>query len=31
LHPKAIISGGILEEECSEILKQFFIQKRGLN
>jgi len=31
MHPKAIISGGILEEECSEILKQFFIQKRGLN
>ncbi|MEP0133139.1 MAG: nucleoside deaminase [Eudoraea sp.] len=31
LHPKATISGGILEEECSEILKQFFIQKRGLN
>lgn len=31
LHPKAIISGGILEEECSEILKQFFIQKRSLN
>ena len=31
LHPKATVSGGILEEECSEILKQFFIQKRGLN
>lgn len=31
LHPKATISGGILEEECSEIVKQFFIQKRGLN
>lgn len=31
LHPKATISGGILEEECSEIIKRFFIQKRNLN
>lgn len=31
LHPKTTISGGILEEECSEIIKRFFIQKRNLN
>ncbi len=31
LHPKATISGGVLEEECSELLKRFFIQKRSLN
>ena len=31
LHPKATISGGIMEEECSELLKRFFIQKRSLN
>ncbi|WP_424259512.1 nucleoside deaminase [Eudoraea sp.] len=31
LHPKATITGGVLEEECAELLKQFFIQKRNLN
>lgn len=31
LHPKATIIGGVLEEECSELLKRFFIQKRSLN
>lgn len=31
LHPKATISGGVLEEECAELLKRFFIQKRSLN
>jgi tRNA(adenine34) deaminase len=31
LHPKASITGGIMEEECSELLKRFFILKRRLN
>jgi tRNA(adenine34) deaminase len=31
LHPKATITGGVLEEECAELLKRFFIQKRSLN
>lgn len=31
LHPKTRIDGGILEEEASELLKRFFIQKRNLN
>ncbi len=31
LHPKTKVLGGILEEECSLLLKQFFIEKRNLN
>jgi len=31
LHPKTKIIGGVLEEECSQIMKRFFIQKRNLN
>jgi len=31
LHPKTKIIGGILEEEASRLLKQFFIEKRNLN
>lgn len=31
LHPKTKVLGGVLEEECSEILTRFFIQKRNLN
>ncbi|MGB5229244.1 MAG: nucleoside deaminase [Eudoraea sp.] len=31
LHPKTTISGGVLEAECAELLKRFFIQKRRLN
>ncbi|MGY8932597.1 MAG: nucleoside deaminase [Flavobacteriales bacterium] len=31
LHPKTKISGGVLEEESSQILKEFFIEKRNLN
>jgi len=31
LHPKTIITGGVLEEEASTLLKRFFIEKRGLN
>jgi len=31
LHPKTKVVSGVLEEECSAILKKFFIQKRNLN
>lgn len=31
LHPKTKISGGVLANESSELLKKFFIQKRNLN
>jgi len=31
LHPKTRLEGGILEEEASDLLKRFFIQKRNLN
>lgn len=31
LHPKTQVVKGILEEECSTLLKRFFIQKRNLN
>jgi tRNA(adenine34) deaminase len=31
LHPKTKINGGVLGEECSQILKNFFIEKRNLN
>ena len=31
LHPKTKMSGGVLEEECSKLLKRFFIEKRNLN
>lgn len=31
LHPKTKITGGLLEEEASDLLKRFFIQKRNLN
>ncbi len=31
LHPKTKIIGGLLETEASELLKQFFIQKRNVN
>ena len=31
IHPKTKLLGGILEEECSTILKRFFIEKRNLN
>jgi tRNA(adenine34) deaminase len=31
LHPKTKIVGGVLEEECSKLLTQFFIEKRNLN
>ncbi len=31
LHPKTKMTGGILEEESSQLLKRFFIEKRNLN
>jgi len=31
LHPKTLLEGGVMEEEASELLKRFFIQKRNLN
>lgn len=31
LHPKTIMVGGVLEEEASQLLKRFFIEKRNLN
>ena len=31
LHPKTKIVGGVLEKEASQLLKQFFIEKRNLN
>jgi len=31
LHPKTIIKGGVMEEETSNLLKRFFIQKRNFN
>ena len=31
LHPKTKVVAGILEEECSKLLKRFFIEKRNLN
>jgi tRNA(adenine34) deaminase len=31
LHPKTKMKGGILETEASQLLKQFFIEKRNLN
>jgi tRNA(adenine34) deaminase len=31
LHPKTSMKGGVLAEEASKLLKQFFIEKRNLN
>lgn len=31
LHPKTKVVSGVLEKECSQIVKRFFIQKRNLN
>ena len=31
LHPKTKMTGGVLAEEASRLLKQFFIEKRNLN
>lgn len=31
LHPKTVIKGGVMEEECSTLIRRFFIEKRNLN
>ncbi len=31
LHPKTKMTGGVLKEECAQLLKRFFIEKRNLN
>jgi tRNA(adenine34) deaminase len=31
LHPKTIITGGVLQEEASRLLKRFFVERRNLN
>lgn len=31
LHPKTKVTGGILENECGDLIKKFFIEKRNLN
>lgn len=31
LHPKTKITGGVMAEEASNLMKRFFIQKRNLN
>lgn len=31
LHPKTVVVSGVREEECSKVLKDFFLSKRGLN
>ncbi|WGK65641.1 nucleoside deaminase [Croceiramulus getboli] len=31
LHPKTLVTRGVMEREASRLLKQFFIQKRNLN
>lgn len=31
LHPKTKMSGGVMEEEASQLMKRFFIEKRNLN
>jgi hypothetical protein len=29
LHPKTKVIGGVMKDECEELLKMFFKQKRG--
>jgi tRNA(adenine34) deaminase len=31
LHPRTLVTPGIMEPEASELLKRFFIRKRNLN
>ena len=31
LHPKTLVTGGVLEEQASQLLREFFIRKRNLN
>ena len=28
-HPKTIVTNGVMEKECAELIKSFFLQKRG--
>jgi tRNA(adenine34) deaminase len=31
LHPKTKVISGILEQPCSDLMKEFFVRKRSLN
>ena len=31
LHPKTVVVGGVLENECAQLLTRFFAEKRNLN
>lgn len=31
LHPKTVVVGGVLTEECGKLLTRFFVEKRNLN
>lgn len=31
LHPKTVVTGGVMQKEASSLLKRFFIEKRNLN
>jgi len=31
LHPKTVMTGGVLADEAGSLLKQFFVEKRNLN
>jgi tRNA(adenine34) deaminase len=31
LHPKTQVTTGVMESECSQLIKRFFIEKRNLN
>jgi tRNA(adenine34) deaminase len=31
LHPKTAVSQGVLEDECRQLMRSFFQQKRGQN
>lgn len=31
LHPKTKVIGGVLEDDCGNLMKRFFIEKRNLN
>src|SRR5690554_1452696 len=31
LHPKTVMTGGVMAEEASQLLKRFFIERRNLN
>lgn len=29
MHPKSVVNGGVLSVECAEVIKKFFMKKRG--